>query len=509
MKKILSLFLVLVLITSMFAGCDRPKDPTATEAPEPEPPMVHEEPDADMLRIVGVLYRTNDNAAVLLSTEHGALLLTNPLEDFAECSDFSIVEITTKEITGSEPAQATAQNCALIARAASQEELDAVADIFSEIKLLGYTPAEEATIVGSDEVIYFMPYNTMGALVDNLADCGENTMFSPLSLNLALGMAANGADAESKAKFENYFGMTIENYNNHVVTTLQNAAPWNGNTTIDIANSIWLQDPMAINDNYKELMEHYYDATANTRVFDENFVEEVNKWSAENTHNMIPTIMTAAPESDSIFMNALYFKGQWATEYKKEQVKEIDFTLLHGETVTVDGMYVTEDTLYMENEHAVAFVKYYNDYRYAFIGVLPKEAGDFNLADLDLDSLLNSANMQVKTVSSMIPKFKYDNSWNLSRLLGEIGLPVEEIALSEVTQKELYLSNIMQYTAIEVNAKGTEAAAVTVVETEGAIASGDENLPKEVFLNRPFAFMICDMDTTSPLFIGKVLNPNA
>lgn len=509
MKKVVSLILVLALAISLLAACGKqesPADPSMTEPQTTEPPFVHDMPDNAF--ITGVFYRSESGQAIVLSPEHGTFILTNDLEDFAQVSDFAVVTFELDAVPDVTPAQVAAQNPTLTSQAANEEQMTAVDTLLTSMIDAGYEPATIGTIIDSNSHLYVTPYDAITTILDTLAAEEGNTMFSPLSMNFALGMAANGTSDEFKTKFENYFGMSIEDYNGYVQNYMQNASPWFGETVVDIANSIWLQQPLSLQDRYLDLMEIYYDAEVQSRDFNEAFVEEVNKWCADKTHNMIPAVLGEPPTSQALLINALYFEGKWDVAYEEYQVRDTEFTTNTGDVVTVDGMATCEETFYMENENATAFAKYYKDMRYAFVGILPKNDGDFKLADLDIESLMEADNMEFTEVASMIPKFKFNNAHPMLELLEKIGLPVEGMPLDKMADAALFITDVRQYTAVDVDETGTRAAAVTVVEADGAIMPNDEELPKEVILNRPFAFMIYDMENQTPLFVGKVVNPN-
>lgn len=505
MKRIISLLLVMAMSVLLFVGCGKTNAPIPDPTVETEEPFVHE--TNDRILATGVFYRTENKGFVLIDKDKGAFILKNDAETFATFSDFSVVQIELDAMPESYPAEVSIKHGELIAQGAKEEELAATTTFMDQLKELGYAPAEMGTFISTETDLYVTPYETITTIVDELAVTGENTMFSPLSLNFALGMAANGVDEEFKKEFENYFGMTIEQYNAYVQHYINTAAPWYNETVVDIANSIWLRNPATLQDEYAQLMDIYYKAEANTRDFDMTLVDEVNKWCAEKTHDMIPVVLGEPPMSSVLLINALYFEGKWENGYDEDQVSDVEFTTSNGETISVEGMYDTEETFYMENDNATAFAKYYNDGRYAFVGVLPKEEGEFTLTDLDLESLMDAGAMEYVEVHSMIPKFKFNNAHSLLDLLNKVGLPVDTMSFSNITEAPLTITDVRQHTAVELDEEGTRAAAVTIVEMDGMAAPIEPQEIKEVILDRPFAFMIYDMENQTPLFVGKVGNP--
>ena len=108
-------------------------------------------------------------------------------------------------------------------------------------------------------------------------------------------------------------------------------------------------------------------------------------------------------------------------------------------------------------------------------------------------------------VDTMIPTFDFANSFSLLTPLESAGFPVGTLRFTEIIDTPVFISDILQKTAIKVTPAGTTAAAVTAIMMDAMMAPIDDpQIPKEVFLNRPFAFMIYDQELQTPLFIGKI-----
>lgn len=367
------------------------------------------------------------------------------------------------------------------------------------------TPPEQmsSTFSSPDEIssINFNPnYKAIETIMDNI-DQGENTMYSPLSLNFALGMINNGATEDVKTDFEKYFNTDIETYNNFSKNLIKQ-----NDGVLKIANSIWVRNDYTLNKNFKKQVEKYYDAESKTLPFDEDFVTTLNKWCDEKTDGLISEILKEPPVDNTkmLIANALYFNGEWETKYNKEAIRNTDFNTFN-QTVKTEGMHSKED-IYLENENATGFIKYYKSKKYAFVGILPKKDGNFTFKDLDLKTLMDSK--KYEDVHTMIPKFKFDSSLKLTDQLPHIGLEKTTIPNSFpniVNETPLKVGTVFQKTTVNVNEKGTEASAVTIITMHD---NGVQSTPsKEVYLNRPFAFMIYDVENNTPVFVGKVINP--
>ena len=362
----------------------------------------------------------------------------------------------------------------------------------------------EYPVVEEPEVKAKSNFDAVAKIMDKLATEkeGENLLFSPMSFDIAMAMCANGANDDVKKEFEEYSGVSMEEYNEFIRYYIAGAGE-----IMDIANSIWIRDSYNILDNYKANMEKYYFAECESRVFDERFVEEVNSWCAEKTRGMIDKIIdkVPAPETAAKLINALYFNGDWETQFEETAVRDTEFTLFDGSQVTFDGMYSSED-IYLENDVATGFMKCYKNTRYAFVGILPKEQGEFNLEELDIEGLLES---ETKTdVVICMPKIEYDTTMDLKQMLEVAGLDgaADYDAFNGIVNDYLTITDIIQKTVIKINETGTEAAAVTAVNMEFECVMVP-SVPKEVYLDRPYAFLIYDRENDVILFAGKVANP--
>lgn len=160
---------------------------------------------------------------------------------------------------------------------------------------------------------------------------------------------------------------------------------------------------------------------------------------------------------------------------------------------------------YYENDQATAFARSYIN-GLQFIGILPKEDGDFTLEDLDIPGLLESK-PDYASVNARMPKLDYTTSVELTDILSGLGL--EQIFsntadFSGISDVPTFVSSIIQKTNLQLDENGTKAAAVTAAMIECMSALSEEE-PKEVNLNRPFVFLIYDAEVEEPLFVGKVV----
>ena len=349
-------------------------------------------------------------------------------------------------------------------------------------------------------------------------ESGKNTLISPLSVLCALAMTANGAEEETLAQMEEVLGMTTEELNLYLYSYMQNL-PQGEKYKLSLANSIWFTEDerFTVNQDFLQTNANYYGADIYKAPFDKQTLKDINNWVKQNTDEMIPEILDQIPaEAIMYLVNALAFEAEWSEIYEKHQVKDGEFTKEDGTKQDVRFMYGSEGT-YLEDEKATGFMKRYKGGKYAFVAMLPNEGVSVSeyIASLDGESL-NAllANPQYATVHTSIPKFETEYKVEMSEILKSMGMTeafdmynADFEGLGTSTGGNIYISRVLHKTFISVGEKGTKAGAATVVEMkDGAAAEPTE--PKEVYLDRPFVYMLVDCENNIPFFIGTMMDVN-
>ena len=348
-------------------------------------------------------------------------------------------------------------------------------------------------------------YETETALVEQLEKKEENIIISPLSLDMALAMAANGASGSTKKEIASYLGMSIAAYNKYVKKNYPNSVK-----ELSVANSIWIakDKSYALNEAFSNKLKKFYRA----KGFEVNFakagtVKKINKWVKKNTGGMIPKLLNStSPETKALLANALYFDAQWGNKFNSGATVKDTFTNSSGETSDIDFMNGKGDD-YFNNGKAEGFSKYYENGRFEFIAMLPLEGNELDLEQMELESFLESRNSAYKVTVSM-PKFEFEYSADtLKSALKSLGIQEAFSAnakLNKITStgQRLIVDDVVQKAKIIVEEDGTKAAAATGIIALGAAL--DERESKDIKLDRPFAFFIYDNQAESIVFIGKV-----
>ena len=356
-------------------------------------------------------------------------------------------------------------------------------------------------------------------LLNKLSDGDKNVVYSPLSVLYALAMTANGAEGETLAQMETVFGMPLDQLNGYLHSVV-NLLPSDEGYDFDIANSIWIkndQDKFTVNEDFLTTVKSYYDAGVFTAEFDQQTLKDINNWVTQKTNGQIQNVLDRIDENAVMYLiNALNFEADWLNSYDGYDVNDGVFTKADGTTQDAEFMYKRENG-YLSDEDTQGFIKYYKDKKYAYVALLPEEGVNIDdyitsLNGEKLTNLLNNINHQQK-VETAIPKYETTFDTEMSEIFKALGMTdafdsrladFSKMGTAQVEGENICINRIIHKAFIRVAEKGTQAGAATVVEMIAEGAMMIENPPKEVYLNRPFVYMIIDPQTKLPLFMGAV-----
>ena len=337
---------------------------------------------------------------------------------------------------------------------------------------------------------------------------GENTLVSPLSATLALSMLANGAEGETLSQIEDVLcgSIPIENWNEYLKYYV-NHLPTSNKVKLHQANSIWFADSptLSLRPGFLQTVTDYYNAELYAAPFDDNTKNEINNWISDNTDGLIENALNEL-NGVMCLINALVFDGKWADPYKEDSISDRPFHNADGTTETVDMMFC-KISGYLQSDSARGFMKHYDGGDYAFVAILPNEDLTLteylaNLTAEELTELLHSS--ERGEVQTGLPQFEYEYDFYLDDTLKDLGMtdafdPTR--ANFSSMANDLYVGSILQKTRITVDAKGTKAAATTIVTM---VPSSAPIQAEPIILDRPFLYMIVDTQTNLPIFLGTV-----
>lgn len=349
----------------------------------------------------------------------------------------------------------------------------------------------------------------------------KNTFVSPASVMLALAMTYNGADGTTRqamARALGLEGMSVDDVNRAFADLKSALNPTDPKIQLKIANSLWVRNGVAIKPAFVKRNEDFYDAEiTNLNFADPAAPQTINSWVNKNTEGKIDKIVDRIrPEEILFLINAIYFKGQWQVEFKKENTKPDTFRLAGGEGKEVAMMSQSESYLYYKGKDFQAVALPYGKGSVSMYIFLPDEQTrldqfERNLTTENWDLWMKS--FQMTPGDLMLPRFKIEWESNLNDALKAVGMAeafdpqrANFSQIAELNSGNLYISEVKHKTWGEVNEEGTVAAAVTSV----GVALTSVQVPREKFVmkvDRPFFFAIRDNQTKVVLFMGSVTNP--
>lgn len=352
----------------------------------------------------------------------------------------------------------------------------------------------------------------------------ENYMFSPLSIKMALAIAANGAEGDTYKEICEVAELyNIDEYNvlaEKLIYDYANAK----SMKLSVANSIWLNKDVSTKNfskDYKDLVGNFYGAAAE-EVNRSNAVSKINRWVSEKTNGKITEIIDS-PEFWAALVNAVYFSGNWNNEFDESATKEDNFYNFDGTVSKAEFMNEVASFMYFsEGNTTVIELPYENT-----IHTLNDDGtvADFHRDDLnismyimmsdnenkvaELENIIGLGRMKGERVNLFLPKFKIETSILLNDVLKNAGIITAFDAFEAEFEKmfdkkdefNMYIDKILHKTYIDVNEKGTEAAAVTAIMMAGAASAPKE--PIEVKFDKPFTFVIRDNNNEEILFMGE------
>lgn len=335
---------------------------------------------------------------------------------------------------------------------------------------------------------------------------GKTTLVSPLSVLTALALVQNGAQGDTLAQLEQALGGldrdTLNAYMRAYCDFLTES------DELKIANSVWTDSSAEAKRAFlQKAVDSYSAQLFSAPLSDPKTVESINSWVKKNTDGMIPKIIEKADRyAVMMLVNAIAFDAKWETPYKRSDIEKLEFTSYSGSKKKTDFMCSTEN-VYLKDGGAVGFMKPYKNGRFAFAALLPDENTgiDDYVASLSGDKLMKifSSAKRGNEVNVKMPKFRAEYSAQLIDTLKKMG--VKDAFDSKtadfsslIENRDAYIATVVHKTFIEVDEKGTRAAASTLVGADTMSLME----PYSVCLNRPFVYMIVDTETNLPLFIG-------
>lgn len=352
-----------------------------------------------------------------------------------------------------------------------------------------------------------------------ISEGNENVLISPLSLETALYMAMNGANDKTLEEFR--VALKLEQFypqgmNPHYKALIDKLEPKNESTRLGIANTVFYDEKMVtFHEKFKETVADVFDGDFNQANFgDEGSVDRINDWIEDKTEGRIEKILEEINDDEALFLiSALFYKSDWEKGFLPTLTFQKPFTNEDNEEILVEQMYSDDYRRYYTGLDFSAVDLKFTDDEYSMTFILPGygiSTKDFVLGynetefyDFYIDLYTNK--LQEGRIVTKLPKFKIRAHKNMKEILIDMGMK-EAFEFADFSNMGTfmgspYLSRVLHDTFLKIDEKGAEGGAVT------AVGVAAESAPPTIEFNRPFVFIIRHVETNTPVFIGKLGNP--
>ena len=347
---------------------------------------------------------------------------------------------------------------------------------------------------------------------------GENLFISPASVSLALAMTYNGAGGDTAAAMAqvlHFEEMRLEEINTAFAdlrTILQNPDP---KVELAIANSLWTRQGKKFYDDFLQRNGDYYGAEVAELDFDKpDAADTINRWVEQQTAGRITDLIEPPidPLTVLFLINAIYFKAAWTEPFDPDRTRDVTFSMPDGSSKEHPFMFREGQFRCLEREGFQAVsLPYGKTQRLSMLVFLPgpEESLESFYAGLTPEAW-STWMQQFQDTEAVVglPRFKFEYETSLKKALKSMGMEIAFMAGAADLSKmkpvppAMFIAEVKHKTFVEVNEKGTEAAAATSVEVR------DESAPAfYMVMERPFFFSIVDNKTGSILFMGQVTEP--
>jgi len=355
-----------------------------------------------------------------------------------------------------------------------------------------------------------------------------NLFYSPHSISVALAMTYAGARGDTAEQMAATLQFLLEQERLHPAFNWLDAELANRGEgaqgkddegfRLNIVNAIWGQKDYGFLSDFLDVLAQNYGA--GLRILD--FINEteesrlaINDWVSDQTEGRIEDLIPQGAIdalTRLVLTNAIYFNAAWAYPFDGDITADGPFYLIDGGQVTVPMMKQTEAFGYTDGEGYQAIELLYDGDELSMVIMLPED-GQFEVFEegLQADKVSDIiGGLELTEVALTMPQFEFDSEFSLKDTLAGMGMPVAFSGTADFSGmtggRDLFISEVLHKAFVSVDEAGTEAAAATAVIMKETAMPGQ---PAEVTIDRPFIFLIRDIETGAVLFVGRVMDPGA
>jgi serpin B len=354
------------------------------------------------------------------------------------------------------------------------------------------------------------------------AGSSGNVILSPYSVSATLTMVDVGAAGQTEAQIESVLHMTGDGASEApayaaLACGVESDGSSNGNELL-VANSLWAQQGFSFERTFESVLANGYGASLQQVDFEGDpagAVTSINGWVSGETQGEIPALLQPGdvdPTTRLVLVNAIYFKGAWATAFDPSQTGPQPFTLSDGSKVSVPTMTGAVNLSTGGSKTLTVVELPYRGGALAMDFFMPALPGGLPSFEAGLTPAVLSgalATLRPTQVTLYLPKFSFTTRVALVPVLSAMGM--SDVFMPNVANlsgmdgaMDLYVSAVVQEALVEVDEQGTVAAAATAAVTDDAAG---ESEPSPLYIDQPFLFVIRDTQSGGILFMGHVTDP--
>lgn len=336
----------------------------------------------------------------------------------------------------------------------------------------------------------------------------KTVVISPVSIAIAFSMLLGGARDGTEKAMRETLGLeridleTLDQACATLLTSLTGADP---NVTLALADALWILPGIGIDPEFAGRLRSSYEAEiANLDFGAPEAQETINSWVKSHTGEKIfPILDELDPRTILVLVNALWFKGLWSMPFDPEETRDAEFTRADGTRVPCRMMFQSGAFEHYQDRFVEAIRLPYGEGRFSLSVFLPQKGIALRQV---LDSLIlghPQKRFHQQQVEIRLPRFRAEHGTDLAAILPGLGMGIafqDEADFSGIGAGHLVISRVIHKVLLEVDEKGSEAAAATVIEMM-------RSLPPEMVVDRPFVCTIRDDWSGLLLFVGWIAEP--
>jgi serpin B len=348
-----------------------------------------------------------------------------------------------------------------------------------------------------------------------------NLFFSPFSISTALAMTSAGARGDTLSQMEKTLHLPEQQKLHPALAALTKELAGDAKKrayVLRVANALWGKTGEKFLPAFLKLTRDHYGAGFQQVDFagdTEGARRTINAWVEKQTEGKIKDLFgkgVLKRDTRLVLANAIYFQGDWASQFKKDQTKKEDFTREDGTRVPVPLMHQEARFGYVETAEAQVLEMPYAGKQLSMVAVLPRKGTKLAEVEkgLSADKLAGWVKaLRQHKVKVWLPRYQLESAFQLNQTLQALGMELafsQQADLSGMNGKGgLYIGAVVHKAFVEVDEKGTKAAAATGVAIQPTSARIDKTASFRA--DRPFVFLIRDQKSGAVLFLGRVREP--